>query len=134
MGQKKHRITICTSCKHTGEHCNPGILLVDKLRSAMAATRNFVKTDFEISGFVSKTDCDRPCTIAYQSSHDEIYIFGDVNPQSNITDLVQYAKEYSQCIFAETTPSDLVGNPDSETLFMAPPMMIASENCERLNS
>lgn len=134
MGQKKHKITICTSCKHTGENCHPGIVLVEKLRTAMAATRNFVKTDFEISGFVSKTDCDRPCTIAYQSSNDEIYIFGDVTPQSNIGELVQFAKQYSQRIFAETTPSDLACDPDPETLFMAPKMMIASENCERLNS
>lgn len=134
MGQKKHKITICTSCKHTGENCHSGIFLIEKLRSAMAATRNLVKTDFEISGFVSETDCNRPCTIAYQSSNDEIFVFGDVNPQSNISELVQYAKQSSHCIFTETTPSDLACDLDPETHFIAPTMMIASENCERLNS
>lgn len=134
MGQKNHRIKICTSCKHTGENCQPGIELVKKLRLAMAATRDFVDEDFEISGLVSKTGCKRACTLAYQSTQDEIYIFGDVDPQSNINDLVDYAKQHSKSVVAGSTPIHQQSNFELRAFLNAPAAMITLESCEMLNS
>jgi len=134
MGQKNHRITICTSCKHTGEKCQPGIELVKKLRVAMAATHDFVEDDFEISGLVLKTGCKRTCTLAYQSTQDEIYIFGDVDPQSNINDLVHDAKQHSKSVIAGSTPIDQHSDVDRGIFLNAPTAMITLESCEMLNS
>ncbi|MEO9458737.1 MAG: DUF1636 family protein [Lentilitoribacter sp.] len=134
MGQKNHRIKICTSCKHTGEHCQPGIELVKKLRSAMAATRDFVDEDFEISGLVSKTRCKHACTLAYRSTQDEIYIFGDVDPQSNINDLVDYAKQHSKSVIAGSIPIHQQSDFELRAFLNAPAAMITLESCEMLNS
>jgi predicted metal-binding protein len=134
MGQKNHRVTICTSCKHTGENCRPGIELVQKLRSAMASTRDFVDDDFEISDLVSKTGCKRACTLAYQSTQDEIYIFGGVDPQSNINDLVYYAEQHSKSVIAGSLPINRQSNFELGAFLNTPAAMITLESCEMLNS
>ena len=60
----RHRITVCTSCKHKGNHCRPGYELIDKLRRAIAEADDAVPEDFEISGVACMAGCDRPCTVA----------------------------------------------------------------------
>ncbi len=134
MGHKSQRMTICTSCKHTGENCHPGIELIQKLRSATAATCNLVGEDFEISGIVSMTGCKRACAIAYLNTKDQAHIFGDIDPQSNISDLTRYAKQYSDTAIAESSSTHKQSNFDVSMLSKIPSMMITLESCEMLNS
>lgn len=91
-----HNITVCTSCVHKGKHCRPGYDLIAKLRHAIDAAGPAVTAKFEISGVACMAGCDRPCTVAYYGTGKATYLFGDVDPDVNIDDLVAFAAQYAE--------------------------------------
>ncbi|MEM9970165.1 MAG: DUF1636 domain-containing protein, partial [Pseudomonadota bacterium] len=60
-----------------------------------ATRRALVPKEFEISGVVCMAACDRPCTVAYHGSRKATYLFGDVEPDADIDDLVTFARQYA---------------------------------------
>ncbi|TDL81097.1 DUF1636 domain-containing protein [Palleronia sediminis] len=86
-----HVITICTSCRHGRRHCRPGLDLIRRLRAARDAASGVVGDGFEVEGFASLAVCDRPCTVAYRATADTVWLFGDVDPDADIDDLVAFA-------------------------------------------
>jgi predicted metal-binding protein len=90
-----HRITVCTSCKHKGDPCQPGYALITRLRSAMDAAGSAVPETFEISGVACMAGCDRPCTVAYHATRKATYLFGDIDPADDVADLVAFARQYA---------------------------------------
>lgn len=96
LNQPDHRIVVCTSCRHKNTDCKPGQALIERLRIALAATDGLVSGDFEISGIACMAGCDRPCTIAYQASRKATYLFGDIDIDEDVDDLVAFAKQYFQ--------------------------------------
>jgi len=96
MGRtSQHQITICTTCKHKGTTCNPGYELISQLRAAIAAAGDSLSDEFEISGIACMAGCERPCTVAYHSTRKTTYLFGDIMPDSDIDDLVAFARRYA---------------------------------------
>ena len=90
-----HRITICTSCRHKGTECRPGYDLIERLRQAIAKAGDAVPETFEISGVACMAGCDHPCTVAYHGTKKATYLFGDIDPETDIDDLVSFAKQYA---------------------------------------
>ena len=90
-----HRITICTSCRHTGSDCRPGYALIDRLRQAIDAAGDAIAQDFEVSGVACMAGCERPCTVAYHATRKATYLFGDIDPDEDIDDLLTFARHYA---------------------------------------
>ncbi|PSL18477.1 DUF1636 family protein [Shimia abyssi] len=127
---KTHKITICTSCKHKGETCKPGYELIDRLRQAIEAARDTIPEDFEISGVACMAGCDRPCTVAYHGSRKATYLFGDVDAEADIDDLVTFARDYAYLHDGWSTSVDRPGKLKKSTLARVPASIIAVEKSQ----
>ena len=90
-----HKISICVSCRHKDSECRPGFELIQKLQQAIVASDNALEGDFQISGVACMAGCDRPCTVAYHGSKKATYLFGDIDPDENIEDLLAFAIQYA---------------------------------------
>lgn len=90
-----HKISVCTSCRHNGSDCRPGRELIKRLRHAIDMADGAVGDDFEVSGIACMAGCDRPCTVAYHGSQKATYLFGDIDPNESIEDLINFARQYA---------------------------------------
>ncbi|MEQ8543212.1 MAG: DUF1636 domain-containing protein [Roseitalea porphyridii] len=132
MGDRSnHKITICVSCRHKNgredAQCRPGLALIARLRNALALAGDAIGEDFEISGTVCMAGCDRPCTVAFFGSHKATYLFGDIDPDENIEDLVAFARQYASLAdgwcSSTTRPPGLSG----KTLARVPAALLVTE-------
>lgn len=128
--QNNHKITICTSCKHKGTACQPGFELTEKLRAAMAAAGEAITEDFEISGVACLVGCDRPCTVAYHGSRKATYLFGDVDPDVDVSDLVSFAQQFAHLHDGWRSSRDRPAEPRTSMLERVPAAIIALEASE----
>lgn len=125
--QNKHRITICTSCKHKGTECRPGFELIEKLRKAIETAGDAIPEDFEISGVACMAGCDRPCTVAYHANRKATYLFGDIDPAVDVGDLVTFAQQYAYLHDGWCSSVDRPGKLRKSTLARVPSAMIVFE-------
>ena len=129
MGQNTtHRITVCISCRNKGSDCLPGCELIAKLRAAIDAAGDTVTEEFEISGVACMAGCDRPCTVAYHGTRKATYLFGDMEPDADIDDLVAFAKQYAVLPNGWCSSVDRPDNLRKTTLARAPAAIIALED------
>ena len=129
-GLVEHRITICTSCRHKGTQCRPGYELIEKLRQAIAQAGDAVPEEFEISGVACMAGCDRPCTVAYHGSRKATYLFGDIDPATDVDDLVAFARQYAFLQDGWCSSVDRPGKLRQTTLARVPAAIIAIEGTE----
>jgi len=122
----EHRITICTSCKHKGTQCRPGFELIDKLRKALA--QDAIPETFEVSGVACMAGCDRPCTVAYHGTKKATYLFGDIDPDVDVEDLVAFAKQYAYLHDGWCSSVDRPGKLRKNTLARVPAAILAIED------
>ena len=125
-----HRITICTSCRHKGTDCRPGYELISRLRDAIAAAGAAVPEAFEVSGVACMAGCDRPCTVAYHGTKKATYLFGDIDPDTDIDDLVTFARQYAYLHDGWCSSVDRPGKLRKTTLARVPAAIIAVEQSE----
>ncbi len=124
-----HRITVCTSCRHKGTECRPGFELIEKLRLAIANAGDAVPEAFEISGVACMAGCDRPCTVAYHGTKKATYLFGDIDPATDVEDLVTFAKQYAYLHDGWCSSVDRPGKLRKSTLARVPAaIMVIEEN------
>lgn len=123
-----HKITICTSCRHKGSTCRPGYELIERLRLAVFVAGDAISEDFEISGTACMAGCDRPCTVAYHSTRKASYLFGDINPDDNIADLVEFARQYAVLHDRWCSSVDRPGKLRGTTLARIPATIMAVED------
>lgn len=126
----EHRITVCTSCRHKGSTCRPGYELIEKLRKAIALAGDAIPEDFEISGVACMAGCSQPCTVAYQATRKATYLFGDIEPETDVDDLVSFAKQYAYLHDGWCSSVDRPGKLRKSTLARIPAAMIAIEETE----
>ncbi|MEM6309078.1 MAG: DUF1636 domain-containing protein [Pseudomonadota bacterium] len=123
----EHRITVCTTCRHTGTDCRPGFDLIDTLRRAISLAGDAIPEDFEVSGVACMAGCDRPCTVAYHGTRKATYLFGDIDPDTDIDDLVTFAQQ-SACLHDGWCSSvDGPGNLRKSTLNHVPAALLVVE-------
>ncbi|MBY5932177.1 DUF1636 domain-containing protein [Tateyamaria omphalii] len=126
----EHRITICTSCKHKGTQCRPGYELIERLRAAIADAGDAVTEDFEISGVACMAGCDRPCTVAYHGTRKATYLFGDIDPDTDVDDLLAFARQYAELEDGWCSSVDRPGKLRQTTLARVPAAIVAIERTE----
>ena len=129
-----HRITICTSCRHKGNECRPGYELINKLRQAIADAGAAIPEDFQISGVACMAGCDRPCTVAYHGSKKATYLFGDIDPETDIEDLVNFAQQYAYLHDGWCSSVDRPSKLRKSPLARIPAAIVAFEDSESLAS
>ena len=91
----KHIITKCTSCRNQSQECRPGHDLIRRLRAALDVAVDVAGDGFEVEGFACLAACNRPCTVAYRATAKTVWLFGDVDPDADIDDLVAFAAQYA---------------------------------------
>jgi len=69
-------------------------VLIERLRAAIQAAGGALSDDFEISGTACMAGCDTPCTVGYHASKKAAYLFGNIDPDQDIDELVAFAKLY----------------------------------------
>ncbi|MEM5582259.1 DUF1636 domain-containing protein [Roseibium sp. AS2] len=127
MTTDKHRIFVCTSCRHKGGDCRPGHDLIAKLQEALKGAAPLVADGFEVSGIACMAGCSRPCTVAYRANEKATYLFGDIDPQTDIDDLVAFAEQYRFLDDGWCTSGDRPGKLRRTALARIPAAMIATE-------
>lgn len=125
-----HRITVCTSCRHKGTECRPGYELIETLRQAITWAGDAIPEAFEISGVACMAGCDHPCTVAYHGTKKATYLFGDIDPETDIDDLVAFAKQYAYLHDGWCSSVDRPGKLRKSTLARVPAAMIVVEDTE----
>jgi predicted metal-binding protein len=125
--KQNHRISVCISCKHKGKSCQPGYELIAKLREAIDSAGEAISEDFEISGVACMAGCDRPCTVAYHGSRKATYLFGDIDPETDVDDLVSFARQYAHLHDGWCSSVDRPGKLRKTTLARVPASIIALE-------
>lgn len=90
-----HRITVCTVCRHTGTHCQPGAALIEKLNAAVFSAGLVSNGDFKIEGTACMAGCSRPCTVAFSATGKTTYLFGDIHGDEDVEALINFARLYS---------------------------------------
>ncbi|MEM6372732.1 MAG: DUF1636 domain-containing protein [Pseudomonadota bacterium] len=122
-----HQITICTSCRHKGTTCRPGYDLIRRLQRVIALAGDTVSETFAVSGVACMAACDHPCTVAYHATKKATYLFGDIDPETDVDDLVAFARQYSALEDGWTSSPDRPGKLRTNTLARVPAAMIAIE-------
>lgn len=125
-----HRITICTSCRHKGSQCRPGYELIKRLRPAIALAGDALPEHFEISGVACMAGCGRPCAVAYHGTRKATYLFGDIDPETDIEDLVAFARQYAYLHDGWCASVDRPGKLRKATLARIPAAIVAMEQRE----
>lgn len=77
-----HQLLVCASC-HGTERAQ---FLVNQLAMALP--------DFDIGTVACMSGCTRPGTIAFCASGKASYLFGDIDPDAAVTDIVVFAHAY----------------------------------------
>ncbi|WP_300013681.1 DUF1636 domain-containing protein [uncultured Roseobacter sp.] len=119
---------MCTSCRHKGTNCLPGYELIARLRAAISAAGDAIPETFEISGVACMAGCDRPCTVAFHSTRKATYLFGDMTPEDDITDLVAFAQQYAHLHDGWCSSLERPGKLRTSTLARVPAAIIALED------
>lgn len=89
-----HQVLVCTTCRHQDSPCTPGLKLIAQLQNAIQMLG--MDDAFEVSGTVCMAGCARPCTVAWRASGKATYLFGDIEPDADIDDLVAFAQLYQR--------------------------------------
>lgn len=92
-----HQILVCKACKHHGAACAPGFELLKNLRAAIATAG--LADDFEISGTACLGGCvgarGAPCVVAWRATAKATWLFGDIDPDQPLDDLIAFARLYA---------------------------------------
>ena len=94
MAVSAHPIRLCIDCRHQGQACLPGLMLMGRLTAAIDSARP--GAEFEISGTAQITACSRPCQIAWRATAQGAWVFGDVADSADLEDLVAGARRAEQ--------------------------------------
>ncbi|MFD1988053.1 DUF1636 family protein [Mesorhizobium newzealandense] len=91
-----HRIIVCTLCRDVPTGIRSGENLCTDLRSRLSAHHEpAVANGFIVEGVACMAGCARPLTVAFQASGKAAYLFGSIDAQADVGDLVRFAKLYA---------------------------------------
>ncbi|MCF6445180.1 DUF1636 domain-containing protein [Nereida sp. MMG025] len=124
----KHRIAVCTSCKHKGTQIGPGHALIDTLRSALRAHGDPAVQSFEVSAVACMAGCDRPCAVAYHATGKASYLFGDLDPETDIPDMVRFAGDYAAMDDGWCASVDRPGKLRTSTIARIPTLLFDAQS------
>lgn len=124
-----HKIVVCTTCQRDGKDCRPGIALIDRLNTAVSqAVASGLDPAFEVSGTACMAGCERPCTVAYMATGKASYLFGDVDPDTDVGALVSFAEQYRQSEDGWTRESERPDGLREKTLARLPGSLVMTRS------
>lgn len=92
-----HQILVCKACKHKGDACKPGFRLLKALRAAVSAAG--LGDEFEVSGTACLAGCvpdhGEPCVVGWRATGKATWLFGDIDPDQPLDDLIAFARAYA---------------------------------------
>lgn len=83
-----HQIVVCSTCEG-----RDGKGFADALRQGLAETG----LDFEVRVFECMSNCARPLSLAFKAGGKATYLFGDIDPETDLGDTLAFARLYSTC-------------------------------------
>lgn len=88
-------ITVCTSCRAAGieREDAPGRALYENMREAAQGLEVIIRPTQCLSV------CKRVCTISYTAEGGYTYLFGDLDPEADITDILAMAGKIAEAEF-----------------------------------
>ena len=123
-----HQILVCKACKHKDQACKPGFDLLKKLHTAIAASG--LGDAFEVSGTACLAGCvpdhGEPCVIGYRATAKATWLFGDIDPDQPLDDLIAFARSYAALDDGWMTGRDLPPSLCDTTLARIPAAMIVT--------
>jgi predicted metal-binding protein len=123
-----HQILVCKACKHKNEACKPGFALLNRLRAAIATAG--LGQAFEVSGTAYLANCvpdhGKPCVIGWRATEKATWLFGDIDPDQPLDDLIAFAKAYAAVQDGWMTGCDLPLSLCDTTLARIPAAMIVT--------
>ena len=123
-----HLILVYKACKHKDQACKPGFDLLKKLRTAIAASG--LGDAFEVSGTACLAGCvpdhGEPCVIGYRATAKATWLFGDIDPDQPLDDLIAFARSYAALDDGWMTGRDLPPSLCDTTLARIPAAMIVT--------
>ena len=127
-GTARHQIVVCTTCRHLGSDCRPGLELIDKLRAGvrLAQQTGLVGDDFAVEGFACMAGCSRPCTVAYRADGKCSYLFGDIDADADIDDLLAFAALYADRQDGWSRSAERPGGLSGKTLARIPAALVVT--------
>lgn len=123
-----HQVLVCKACKHKGEACKPGFALLKQLRAAISAAG--LGDQFEVSGTACLAGCvpehGEPCVVGYRATGKATWLFGDIDPDQPLDDLVAFARTYAALEDGWLNGRDLPPRLCDTTLARIPAAMIVT--------
>jgi predicted metal-binding protein len=123
-----HQILVCKACKHKEDACKPGFQLLQNLRAAISSAG--LGDEFEVSGTACLAGCvpdhGEPCVIGYRATGKATWLFGDIDPDQPLDDLVAFARAYAALEDGWMTGRDLPPGLSDTTLARIPAAMIVT--------
>ncbi len=123
-----HQVLVCKACKHKGDACKPGFALLKKLRAAIEAAG--LGKEFEVSGTACLAGCvpdhGEPCVVGYRATGKATWLFGDIDPDQPLDELVDFARSYAALEDGWLNGKDLPPGLCDTTLARVPAAMIVT--------
>jgi predicted metal-binding protein len=93
--QAIHRIIVCTLCRDVPTGIRSGESLCADLRTRLAAhDEPAVVHGFAVDGVACMAGCERPLTVAFNAPGKAAYLFGSIDAEADVADLVRFASLY----------------------------------------
>ena len=89
-----HQVLVCKGCKRTERHRRPGGTMIANLR-ALIDQANLAEL-FEVTGTACMGGCDRPCSVAFRAPEKASWLFFNLDPIDDVTDIVRFAQLYAE--------------------------------------
>ncbi|AHD08526.1 DUF1636 family protein [Phaeobacter gallaeciensis] len=119
-GTARHRILVCTSCKGTDPGTRPGSQLIGALRDELDRRGDTV---VEVAGVACMAGCSHPCTVGFQAEGKASYVFGDLNLQDDLADILHFADLYKLLADGWCSSIDRPGKLRRSTLSRIPALL-----------
>lgn len=130
----QHRVIVCTKCRISDDECQPGLKILERLNEAVAKARFCgVDDDFSVSGIACMAGCSRPCTVAFSAGAKATYLFGDIDPDEDIEDLIAFAHQYQSLDDGWTSSTERPAGLSGKTLARVPAWMTISRAMPDIN-
>lgn len=80
-----HRVVVCSTCEG-----KDGKGFAETLRAAFAKAG----LPFEVQDFDCMSNCGKPLSVAFKSPDKATYLFGEIDPDTDLDDTVAFARMY----------------------------------------
>jgi len=109
-----HVLFICTTCKAGTAEPYLGLGLIAGLAAA-----DSLPAGFQVIGTACMSGCTRPCTAAFRAPGKATYMFGDLDPATDVPALAEFAHTY-------------VARPDGQTRMLERPKLLRRKTMGRI--